>query len=96
MLATAKTAADHEAIADYYDDEAADAHAKYEEHQAEAARYEGIPKWETWSLHCARLAQDFKQVEKDVSVLAADQRMMAEEMTTGREMSVDGSSEQTQ
>jgi hypothetical protein len=78
MLATAKTASDHEAIAQYYENEAADAHAKYEEHQAVAARALS-PKSQSWSLHCARLAQDFKQAEEDASVLAAEQRKVAEE-----------------
>ena len=90
MLATAKAASDHEAIAQYYENEAADAHAQYEEHQAVAARALS-PKSQSWSLHCARLAQDFKQVEEDASVLAAEQRKVAEEMRAGGGTSAAGS-----
>ena len=91
MLATAKTASDHEAIAQYYENEAADVHAKYEEHQAVAARALS-PKSQSWSLHCARLAQDFKQAEQDASVLASEQRKVAEEMKAGGGTSAAGSS----
>jgi hypothetical protein len=96
MLATAKTASDHEAIAQYYENEAADAHAEYEEHQAVVARALS-PKSHSWSLHCARLAQDFKQAEEDASVLATEQRKIAEEIKSGAGTSAaDASAEQGQ
>jgi hypothetical protein len=55
---------------------------KYEEHQTVVVRALS-PKSQSWSLHCTRLAQDFKQVEQDASVLAAEQRRVAEEMRAG-------------
>ncbi len=42
MIANARTASDYDAIADYYDQEATNAKAKYEEHHASAVRYEGV------------------------------------------------------
>lgn len=85
MLATAKTASDHEAIAEYYETEAADAKGKYEEHEASAVHYDRVPKWKTWAWHCDALAQDFKAAEQDASVLAAQHRKIAEEMNSTSE-----------
>ncbi len=83
MLATAKTASDHEAIAQYYEQEAADDEAKYEEHRAEAGRYRHSPKFGTISAqHCYQLTQDYKQANQDASVLAAQHRKIAEEMNS--------------
>ena len=82
MLATAKTASDHEAIAQYYEQEAADDEAKYEEHEAAASRYEHSPKFGIVSAqHCHHLAQDYKQANQDASVLAAQHHKVAEEMS---------------
>ena len=87
MLATAKSASDHEAIAEYYDDEAADAEAKYEEHEASFVRYyHGSPRARGWAWHCDRLAQDYKQANEDASVLAAQHRKIAEEIKSGSEV----------
>lgn len=91
MLATAQTASDHEAIAQYYEQEAADDEAKYEEHEAAASRYEHSPKFGIISAqHCHHLAQDYKQANQDASVLAAHRRV-AEEMNSGTAMSAAGS-----
>lgn len=84
MLAHARTAADHEAIAKYYEDEAADAMTKQGEHKASAVHYERSAKWRTWSWHCDRLAQDFKGVEEDASALAIEHRKIAAEMKSGQ------------
>jgi hypothetical protein len=93
MLATAKTASDHEAIAQYYEQEAADDEAKYEEHEAAAGRYEHSPKFGIISAqHCHHLAQDYKQANQDASVLAAQHRKIAEEMNSGKATSAAGTS----
>lgn len=84
MIATAKTASDHEAIAAYYDKEASDAHAKYEEHKASIAYYDsGTPQWRKWARHCARLAQDFKDAEQEASALATEHRLTAQDINSG-------------
>jgi hypothetical protein len=84
MLATAKTVSDHEAIAQYYEQEAADDEVKYEEHKADARLYENSPKFGSfWAQHCDHLAQDYKQARQDASVLAAQHRRIAEEMKSG-------------
>ena len=79
MLATAKTASDHEAIAKVYEKEAADAQAQYEKHQAGVSMYQKG----TERLHCARLAQDYEQAQLDAATLAAYHRKVAEEMNSG-------------
>jgi hypothetical protein len=101
MLATAKTASDHEAIAQYYEREAADDEVKYEEHLTDASRYERSPKFGIISAqHCRRLAQDYNQANQDASVLAAQHRKVAVEMRSASESSSapveSGSSVQTQ
>ena len=93
MLATAQTASDHEEIAQYYEQEAADDEAKYEEHEAAAGRYEHSPKFGIISAqHCHHLAQDYKQANQDASVLAAQHRKIAEEMNSGKATSAAGTS----
>ena len=87
MLATAKTASDHEAIAEYYENEAAHAHTEYEEHEKSASQYAHSAKWRGMAGHCARLAQDYEQAEHDASTLAAQHRKVAVEMRSGSEMS---------
>ena len=94
MVANAKSASDHEAIADYYDREATDAKAKYEEHEASVARYENSVKWRTWAWHCDRLAQDFKAAEGEAQALAAEHRRVAAEMKSGETYTVSGPSPQ--
>jgi hypothetical protein len=84
MLVTAETASDHDAIAQYYEQEAADDEVKYEEHMADAGRYQHSPKFGVISAqHCSRLVQDYKQANQDASVLAAQHRKVAEEMRSG-------------
>ncbi len=85
MLANAKSASDHEAIAQYYQEEAEDAGVKYEEHRASAIHYENSAKYGSWARHCDYLAQDFKQAEQDASVLAAQHRRIAQEIRAGNE-----------
>jgi hypothetical protein len=86
MLATAQTFSDHETIAQYYEQEAAADEVKYQEHMADAGRYQHSPKFGTFSAqHCYRLAQDYKQANQDASVLAAQHRKVAKEMSAASE-----------
>jgi hypothetical protein len=94
MVASAKSAADHEAIADYYDREATDAKTKYEEHEASVVHYENSVKWRTWAWHCDRLAQDFKAAQGEAQVLATEHRKVAAEMKSGETPIVTGPSPQ--
>jgi len=95
MIANAKTASDYDAIADYYDKEAADAKAKYEEHEASVVRYENSVKWRTWAWHCERLAQDFKAAEGEAHALAAEHRKIAAGMKSGQSSAASGPSPQS-
>ena len=87
LLGNARTASDHDAIADYYEKEAADAKVKYQEHEALAIRYERVGKLRTWSWHCEHLAHDFYDAEQDASALAAEHRKIAAEMKSGGQSS---------
>jgi len=79
MLASAKTASDHEEIAKEYDKEAAEAQAEYERHQSGANLYAKA----TARQHCASLADDYQRAQQEASVLAAYHRKLAEEMKSG-------------
>ena len=74
MLASAKSAPDHELIAKEYEKEASDAQAEYERHQAGVNLYQKG----TGRLHCASLAQDYQRTEQDAAALAAYHRKVAE------------------
>lgn len=81
MIAGAKTAADHEAIAARYDDEVASARAKSEMHQRMAVSYRniggrGIAKAHM-DEHCESLARIYEQAAKENVALAQGHREMA-------------------
>jgi hypothetical protein len=82
MLADAKSGSDHQIIAQYYQAEADEAQAKYEQHETSAAQYRGNLRWGGWAEHCEELAQDYKNAQKDASWLAAHHRKIAEEMNS--------------
>jgi len=97
MLANAKTGADHETIAEYYQQEAHEARAKYEQHKASAAEYRRALRWGGWAEHCDRLAQDYKRAAEDASWLAAHHRKIADEAGSAeRSRPTAGSSNETQ
>lgn len=81
MISSAKTPADHEAIAAYYDGEAKEARQKVEEHRKMGAAY----KKEGGSLlhkthfdeHCASLVRSFTMEAKEYDALAAAHRLAA-------------------
>ena len=84
MIAGAKSAADHGAIADYYYAEAAKARAKAVEHDEMAGWYrkagEGVKKtpYAPGTInHCERLVKDYKSTADDLTALAKEHETMA-------------------
>lgn len=84
MIAGAKSAADHKAIADYYYEEAAKARARAVEHDEMAAWYrkagEGtkkIPYAPGTIDHCERLVTNYKSTADDLTALAKEHEVMA-------------------
>ena len=86
MIAGAKSAADHKAIADYYYAEAAKAQAKAVEHDEMAGWYrkagEGVRKapYAPGTIsHCERLVTDYKSIAADLTALAKEHEAMAKQ-----------------
>jgi hypothetical protein len=81
MLTEAKTPADHEAIAAYYDKEAQAAHQKHAEHKKLADFYAVTPALKTKSgtlyNHCSEAAKKYEGIAKDFEALAKAHREMA-------------------
>ena len=74
----AKTPADHEAIASYYEREVAAAKAKAEEHRKMEAAYRNIARGKTaMEGHCHRLVQDYDGVAAENAALAKEHQHMA-------------------
>src|SRR5215472_8825673 len=71
----AKTAADHEMIAEYYDKDAADNQQKAELHKTMANVYFKGPM----PAHCYYLAKAYQQAAAQAQALAAGQRQMAQQ-----------------
>jgi len=81
MIATAKTPADHEAIAKHFDAEAAEAKQRSEAHKAMGASYKSMggamtAKWRL-DAHCDSLAKSAEAEAKDYQALAEAHRDMA-------------------
>jgi hypothetical protein len=83
MISSAKTAADHEAIAAEYERRAAAAKAKSEEHLEMGAAYKKIGgaviEKQHIDTHCDTLADLYKKIAKENEVLANAQKAMAKE-----------------
>jgi hypothetical protein len=86
MIAGAKSAADHKAIAYYYYAEAAKAQAKAVEHDEMAGWYrkagEGVkktPHAPGTIDHCERLVNDYKSTTADLTALAKEHEAMAKQ-----------------
>ena len=79
MVAEAKTPADHEAIAAYYDKEAQEAHQKHAEHKKLADSYDLTPKLKggTMSKHCTDAGKKYEGIAKDYEAMAKAHRQMA-------------------
>jgi hypothetical protein len=79
-ISTAKTAADHEAIAAYYEEQAKAARAKGEEHKRMSADYRkagGSMAKSQLPEHCNGLAVIYSGAAKQYDALAAMHRKMA-------------------
>ena len=80
MITDAKTPADHEAIAAYYDQEAQAAHKKHEEHLQLKASYAKIPHLASKTglpEHCNTIAMNYQKTAKEYEALAKLHRDMA-------------------
>ena len=82
MIASAKTPADHEAIAAYYDGQAKELRQKVEEHRKMGAAYKreggGALLHKThFDEHCATLTRIYNAGAKEYNALATAHREMA-------------------
>lgn len=81
MITEAKTPADHEAIAVYYEKEAQIAHQKHAEHKKLADFYAATPalksKSGTLFKHCTDAAKKYEEIAKDYEAMAQLHREMA-------------------
>jgi hypothetical protein len=81
MIATAKTPADHEAIAKWYDDQAAEAQKKADEHKKMGEEYKkalgGVGSKTHFHEHCEALVKNYTAEAKEYRALAAAHREMA-------------------
>jgi hypothetical protein len=84
MIAGAKTAQDHKAIADYYYSEAARARAKADEHEQEAALYrkvgeaiKKVPYAPGTIAHCDALVKNYRAAADSFTALAKEHESMA-------------------
>jgi hypothetical protein len=80
MIATAKSAADHEAIAAHYEREASDARAKAEQHKTMEGEYRnagGPAAKERLPDHCARLVKEYQAQAKTYAAMAQAHRDLA-------------------
>lgn len=80
-IAGAKTPADHEAIASYYEKEGAMAQAKAEEHRRMGGAYRNLAGKGQFQMeeHCHRLVQSYESVATATAALAMTHRQMAQE-----------------
>ena len=80
MIAEAKTPADHEAIAAYYEKEAQEAHQKHAEHQQMSDSYAKVPVLKTKTgavAHCNTIAKNYEKIAKEYEALAKLHQEMA-------------------
>lgn len=81
MIGSAKTAADHEALAAKYESEAENLLRQSERHQRMGERYAGIEiggaKGPKFAAHCKALAEDFRSAAQENRELAALHRELA-------------------
>jgi hypothetical protein len=82
---SAKTAADHEGLAQFYEKQAADATAKAAEHRRMAQTYKGLSGTATGKgyassampEHCEALAKDYDSEAKNFTAMAEAHRQLA-------------------
>jgi hypothetical protein len=84
MIANAKTAADHQAIAAYYDKEAASAKEAAAVHRKmlAAIQSQGGPAIAKWHMdtHCEQLIEQYESAAKMYTDMAAAHREMAKDV----------------
>ena len=84
MIESAATRADHEALATYFEQQAAEARASAERHERMGARYEktGGPAIAKFHLdrHCENLAKAYERAAKENEALASAHRTIAGNM----------------
>ena len=80
-ITEAKTPADHEAIASYYDKESAAAQTKAEEHRKLEKAYANLAGKGHFRMedHCQKLAQSYESIATEYTSLAGGHRQMARE-----------------
>lgn len=78
MVSNAKTPTDHEAIAAYYDKQAAQSRAKSAWHKRLADRYRNFMRMSESKLHCDDLAKIDDRAAEDYTALAGAHRAMAQ------------------
>ena len=87
LIANARTAADHERIAQHFDAEAAQWEAEANTHEELAQYYRRNPDPAAWRYsrsprafeHCDSLVKDLRRASQESRQLAADHREMAKE-----------------
>ena len=81
QIIAAKSAADHEAIAKAYEDEAASLDSKAETHAEMGKTYRvGVkPAYIGQAKHCAALTKDFKAAAAETRALAVEHHKMAKD-----------------
>lgn len=82
MIVSARTPADHAAIAAYYDKEARAAHEKHAEHHRMAETYAKLAHAGPWKrtgsrAHCEAVASQYEQIAKEYEALAKLHQAMA-------------------
>jgi FKBP-type peptidyl-prolyl cis-trans isomerase (trigger factor) len=77
MVASAKTSADHEAIAKYFDREAKHDHKLAVKYKKIAASYKSLPRMAEMEQHCSSLADFYKNAAQEASLIAARHEAMA-------------------
>ena len=85
LVQNAKTPADHEAIAKLYDEEAATARSKAEEHRKMGAKYTHFESANSKTQgvhfdmpkHCQNLTKSYEQAAKEADAMAAAHRQAA-------------------
>ncbi|MGR9035428.1 MAG: hypothetical protein ACU83O_02420 [Gammaproteobacteria bacterium] len=79
----AKTKADHEALAQHYEEAAEEMQAKVDEHKEILAHYRREPwlwgrRGESFEKHCQRLINDYEDAVQANRLMAEDHRAMAQ------------------
>jgi hypothetical protein len=80
LISEAKTPADHEAIAAYYEKQAQAAHEQHAEHQKASKSYATIPVLKTKTgavAHCNTIAKKYQDIAKEYEALAKLHKDMA-------------------